>query len=134
MATSELTPSDKSLFGNVDIDDSSAVDAHEVVMMAFQIFGEFERGTFTRGEYLHHHTGFFENRQVAIHRTLGQIVGCRRDLGGVERMCGLSQHFDQSTATGRVTLVDRAQSFGCHVVDVGSLVVAAHTENVQEGV
>lgn len=88
------------LFGNVDVDDSSAVDAHQMVMVSLQIFGQFERGAFTRGEHLHHHTGFLQNRQIAIHGTLRKIVGRRRDLGRDERMGGLSQNFDQS-ATAR---------------------------------
>lgn len=120
------------LIGNVDIDDSSTVDAHEMVMMSLQILGEFEGGSLTRGEDLHHDPGILQDRQVAIHRTLRKIVGRRRDLGGDERVSGLRQHFDQSTTTRRISLVDRTQSLGCHVVDVGSLVVAAHTVNVQE--
>ena len=56
------------------------------MVVALQVFGQFERGAFPRGEHLHDNTGLFENRQVAVHRALRKIASGRGDLGGHQRM------------------------------------------------
>lgn len=88
------------LVGHIDIDHPTAIHTHHMVVVTFQVFGEFESGTFSRRQNLHDHTGLFENRQVSIDRTLGQVIGRRRDFGGDERMSGLGEHLDEPTSTG----------------------------------
>ena len=75
-------------FGHLDVDHLATRDAHEVMVVPLQIFGEFESRTLTIGEDLHDHTGFLEHGQVSVHAALREILGGRRDLGGHQRMLG----------------------------------------------
>ena len=118
-------------FGDVDIDDLTARHTHQVMMVAFQILGQFESGTLSVGENLHHHTGFLENRKIAIHTALRQIPGGGRDLSGHERVLGRRKDFHQATATIRVSLIDGLQASRGDVVNIGSVLGLAHTKNVQ---
>jgi len=54
--------------------------------MSLQIFGQLKCSSLTCGEYLHYHSSFFENAEIAIDRTLREFIGRRRDLCCHERM------------------------------------------------
>ena len=118
-------------FGHLDVDHLSARHADQVMMMTFQILGELESGTFTIGQNLDHHTGLFENRQVAVHAALGKFARSRRDLGGDERMLGRRENVDETSSTIGITLIDRLQTSRGDVVNIGSVLGLAHAPNVQ---
>lgn len=82
--------------GDLDVEHESTTDTHEMVVMSFQLLGEFERSSIPIGENLDDHACSFENRQVAVDAALRQIGVESDDVGRRHRVCRLHESIDQS--------------------------------------
>ena len=70
-----------------------------------EILGELETGELVVGHDAVDDSGALEQRQVAVHRRLGETVGPVEDLGDGQRPVGGSEQLHELAATCRVALV-----------------------------
>ena len=64
-----------------DVEHRTAFFAHQVMVMADEIFGEFEAAELVVADDTRDDARRFENGKIAVHRTLRQVIGEALNVG-----------------------------------------------------
>ena len=89
------------------------------MVMLSEIFGELEAREVAVRENPSHHTGPFEDHEVAIERALGERRVGRQEIGDAAWALGGGKQLDDGAPPLRVSLIDRAEPAGDEHVEFG---------------
>ena len=90
----------------------------QVMMMTTDVFCQLESGPLVVGHHARNHPSVFEDRKVAVHRTLRQERVTTHDVGDRDRVIGVLERIDELAAQCRVPLADAHQSCRSNLVHV----------------
>ena len=92
------------------VGDLAAAHAQQMVMVLGEVLGQLEPGELVAGSDPAHESGRLQVGQMAIGRAarqLGEPVG---DVADAHRVPGVTEQLDDGAASGRVALLDEAQT------------------------
>ncbi|MYJ14929.1 MAG: aminotransferase class I/II-fold pyridoxal phosphate-dependent enzyme [Acidimicrobiia bacterium] len=106
----------------VDVHDGAAGTAHEVVVVAPELFRQFEVGVAGANVEAADRAGLLEHGEGPIDRTLGHLRRARQDFRNGQRSACVGQHVDHETVVGReppALRLEAQQNLIVKVVSIG---------------
>ena len=108
------------VLGHGEVAHHATPGAHEVVVVALgERLVELVPRVLVGGDDAMHHTGVFEDHQVAVGGGHRETTVARDDLGDRERRVRLGEHLDQRLAAARVALVGASEPFRREMMRIG---------------
>jgi len=89
----------------MDVLDSAAASANQVVVMSEQGFGQLEVSVVASGADLSDGAAANQDVQIAVCRTLGEVSVGRHDVRQGHRLPGMGQHIHKLPAPGSVAMI-----------------------------
>lgn len=95
-----------------EVADDPTLTAHRVVVVAEDVLGTFEAGSFVEADDSPHDVHRLEIGEVSVQRTLGSLLIPRQEFGDRRRTAGAKHLIDQRSAARRVQLPGGLQPTG----------------------